>query len=206
MLSGQVSLAHRASRPAACGPGTSVRDESDVQASSSSEERRTRPRREDAPVRHAARPGPAPTVSHQHRATRSRAVSPARGHGSSALYDQANPARPLALRLDARHRLCRPSSPSRRRSARSPTAPKPDTQRSDRPRSWQLRPEIASRALRSLTSTSKQVKSADVAWRHTQVVKGEVCKTSTPRFESGCRLHPVDRPCRNLSRALGGST
>ena len=26
-------------------------------------------------------------------------------------------------------------------------------------------------------------------WRHTQVVKGEVCKTSIPRFESGWRLH-----------------
>lgn len=28
-------------------------------------------------------------------------------------------------------------------------------------------------------------------WRHTQVVKGEVCKTSIPRFESGWRLHFV---------------
>ena len=36
--------------------------------------------------------------------------------------------------------------------------------------------------------------SRSTKWRHTQVAKGEVCKTFMLRFESGCRLQKIKKP------------
>ena len=49
----------------------------------------------------------------------------------------------------------------------------------------------ASRHLDHLSSNSGVPYNGRNRWRRTQVAKGEVCKTSIHRFESGRRLHAL---------------